>query len=124
MDQHAAVSRGGQRDCPAVHDRVRLAVPVQLVPEQVGGDDDRRPEGRQDLLDGQLVDLEHAIGRTLAPLSQPTVEVRFAHERRDDPLHHVGAGPVRDRPATRPAEHVLDEGGRRGLAVRAHHHDR
>ena len=115
---------GGQGGGPPVDDGIGLAVAIELVPEQVRGDDDRRSEIGQDLGQGHFVDLEHAVARPKLTARQAATKVRCPHQRRGDPLPHVRPGSVGDRRPILATKHLRDEPGRGRLAVRSDDEDR
>ena len=75
--QRASVAAASQRLGPSIDDRIRLAVAVELVAEEIGRDDDRRPDPGQDLLQRRFVHLEDRVRR-------PAAVERRSRPRRSD----------------------------------------
>ena len=94
------------RVAPSLGDVLELAVPVELVPEQVSEADGTRARAAHHLRKGELVDLEQSELRTVR-----------REERRRDARGEVGARVVPREPVRRPEDRARD-GGRRGLAIR------
>jgi hypothetical protein len=118
VEDHRRRGVGGlQGAAPARRHRVHLAVAVQLVPEEVGEEEDAGPQSLHGLGQGRLVHLEDA--EAAGSVAQPSPQVGLSHESRGDAPHKVGAAAVRQGLQARRRGHARYHPGSGGLAVGA-----